>query len=68
MEARTRAQKKLMEIREGDRLGHLLKRPRCRDGGLDMRCKANRGFGKHANMTDFYDPKEPDVNVGAAVI
>ena len=62
------AKKKLAEIRDGDRLGHLRRRPRCSDGGLDMRSKANRGLSKHAVVTDFYDPAKPNEVIEKAVI
>ena len=33
-----------------------------------MRCKANSGFAKHARVTDYFDPADPSVVIGDAVI
>ena len=62
------AEQVLAELRDADRLGSLLRRPRCADGSLDKRCKANRGLSKDALVTDYYDPEQPAVNIEEAVI
>lgn len=68
MEARISASQILTEIRDGDRLGHLRRRPRCSDRSLDKRHKVNRAFSKTALVTNYYDPADPDVDVEEAVI
>ena len=56
MEAKTRAQQVLDEIRDARRLKHLRLRPRNLDGSLNLSCKVNRAFGKHDQVSDYYDP------------
>ena len=41
MDAHKSSRVALAEIRDYKRLGHLRRRPRCNDGSLDMRHKAN---------------------------
>ena len=53
------AESVLAELRDTARLGHLTRRPRCADGTLDMRCRANKGLSNHARVTDYYDPERP---------
>ena len=68
MEASKKSGKALAEIRDHERLGYLRRRPRCHDGTLDMRCRANQGLEKHAAVTNFYDPAEPSVVIKEAAI
>ena len=58
----------LAEIRNHGRLKHLLRRPRCRDGSLDMRCKVNWSFSKTDQVTDYYDPIDPSIDISQVVI
>ena len=37
----------------------LKRRPRCKDGSLDMRYKVNWGLRKYDIIGDFYDPENP---------
>ena len=46
MDAESKAKKALTEIRDTNVLFHLRRRPRCRDGSLDLRCKVNKVFMK----------------------
>ena len=68
MEASNSAAAALAVIRDPDRLGHLRRRPRCSDGSLDMRSKANKNLSKYARVTDYYDPADPAVDVNQALI
>ena len=63
MEARNSSAAALAVLRDSDRLGHLRRRPRCGDGSLDMRSKANKNLSKYAKVADYYDPADPDVDV-----
>ena len=68
METSNSAAAALAVIRDPDRLGHLRRRPRCSDGSLDMRSKANKSLYKYAKVSDYYDPEDPDVDVDQALI
>ena len=68
MEARNSSAAALAVLRDPDRLGHLRRRPRCGDGSLDMRSKANKSLSKYAKVADYYDPADPDVDVEEALI
>ena len=41
----------------------MRRRPRCQDGTLDLRFKVNIAFDKNADVTDYYDPMQPKVNI-----
>ena len=53
------ADKYFAKIKDVDSLGGLKRRPRCPDGSLDLRAKANKSFSKHGNVTDFYFKQNP---------
>ena len=57
------------KIKDVDRLKDLRRRPRCRDGSLDLRAEVNKGLAKHdEQVTDYYDPDDPKDNVPAFAI
>ena len=70
--------KKQEEIERANHIGNdadhedlpcnLRRRPRCLDGTLNLRFKANQSFQKHDLVTNFYDPKDPSINLGQDVI
>ena len=42
----------------------LKKRPRCKNGSLDMRYKVNyEHFNKYDDVSDYYDPKNPELDL-----
>ena len=53
----------LAEIRDTKRLFHLRLRPRNMDGSLDLRAKVNKGFTKYDNISDYYSPQSPSLNI-----
>ena len=53
----------LAEIRDASRLMYLRLRPRNLDGGLDLRAKANKGFTRYDDITAYYHPQSPSVNI-----
>ena len=46
----------------------LKKRPRCADGTLNLRFKCNQSFKKDDIVTDYYNPKDPSINVRQELI
>jgi hypothetical protein len=68
MDAQTKAEDILAEMRDNSTLAHLRRRARCPDGSLDMRLRANKGLRKDSKVSDYYDPTRPDVDVDQEVI
>ena len=50
------------------RLFHLRQRPRNKDGSLDLRAKANRGFTQYDDISDYYAPQSPSLNISKTQI
>ena len=68
MESKKAAKQVLDEIRDYRRLKHLRLRPRNLDCSLNLSCKVNRAFSKHQQVSDYYDPEQPNVNINPRVI
>ena len=45
-----------------------MRRPRCYDGSLNLRFSVNKSFSKDDIVTDFYDPKDPTINIRQELI
>jgi hypothetical protein len=52
----------------GDCLFNLRRRPRCQDNSLNLRFCVNKSFSKNDVVTDFYDPKDPTINIRPELI
>lgn len=51
-----------------DILFDLRRRPRCKDGTLNLKYKVNQSFAKDDFVSNFYDPKDPTINIREEVI
>ena len=68
MDASSKANKALADIRRYNDLYHLRRRPRCVDGSLNLKSKVNRCFTKVARVSDYYDPSDPTIDIDEAMI
>jgi hypothetical protein len=68
MDAQSKANRALAEIRRCDSLYHLRRRPRCVDGSLNLNSRVNRSFHKVARVSDYYDPYDPTIDIDEAMI
>ena len=55
-------------FKTGDFLKNLERRPRCQDDSLNLRFSVNKSFSKDEIVTDYYDPKDPTINIRPELI
>ena len=68
MESKSKADKEMAVIRNFKYLRGLKLRHRNKDGSLDIRCAENKGFAKGQEVSDYYNPYNPKVDVPDYII